>query len=431
MSSQSSVIDPRVRLAIANWDEDAPRGAVSAFCAEHGISRKSFYVLRRRAREEGQAAVLAPKSRRPKTSPTSLDPSALQFALGVRESLKESGWDYGPISVHDKMKAMGLDTPSIASLARYFHAQGVVEANAKKRPRASYRRFVYPLPNACWQLDATEWVLNKGRKCVIFQLEDDHSRLAIASLAASSENATAAVKVFKKGIAAYGIPQRLLTDNGAALNPQRRGFLGRLSRYAQSLGVETITGKPYKPTTQGKNERFHQTLFRWLNTQPLVDTLDQLQAQLDHFDALYNDRPHQGLPQRQTPNQVWKASPLACPPQPRLSPAPTDPASTPTQTQPASPRSEGIDQRIPGQRLQTVYQTGTICVNDTLYYAANSLSRHDVIVSWDENGIIITTITSEIIAEYDWAPPKTKYVGKSKARYYKTPTLQPQVSPMS
>jgi hypothetical protein len=35
---------------------------------------------------------------------------------------------------------------------------------------APYRRFVYPAPNACWQLDATEYVLAGGRKCVIFQL---------------------------------------------------------------------------------------------------------------------------------------------------------------------------------------------------------------------------------------------------------------------
>lgn len=431
MSTQSNVIDPRVRLAIASWDEDAPRGAVSAFCAEHGISRKSFYVLRRRALEEGQAAVLQPRSRRPKTSPTRLKNEVFEEAVRVREVLKESGWDYGPISVHDKMKDMKLEAPSIASLARYFRAQGLSQPEPQKRPRSSYRRFVYPAPNACWQLDATEWVLNHGRRCVIFQLEDDHSRLAIASLAASSENATAAVKVFKKGIAAYGIPQRLLTDNGAALNPHRRGFLGRLSRYAQSLGVETITGKPYRPTTQGKNERFHQTLFRWLNARPLVDTLDELQAQLDEFDAEYNNRPHQGLPQRQSPNQAWNATALATPPRPPLHPIPHAENNQEEDKLLASPRSEAINPRIPGQRIQTVYQTGTISVNDTLYYVANALRGQDVIVTWDENGLVITTIVGEVITEYAWAPTKTKYVGKSKARYHKPLHHQPQVLPMS
>ena len=62
-------IDPRVRLAIAQWPDDAPRGAVSTFCAEHGISRKSFYELRKGATVDRSAAVLEPRSRRPQSSP--------------------------------------------------------------------------------------------------------------------------------------------------------------------------------------------------------------------------------------------------------------------------------------------------------------------------------------------------------------------------
>jgi transposase InsO family protein len=42
-----------------------------------------------------------------------------------------------------------------------------------------------------------------------------------------------------------------------------------------SLGVEPITGKTYKPTTQGKNERSNQTLFRFLDKQPLAETLNR------------------------------------------------------------------------------------------------------------------------------------------------------------
>jgi putative transposase len=163
----------------------------------------------------------------------------------------------------------------------------------REKPRASYRRFVYPQPNACWQLDATEYVLTGGRKCVIFQLIDDHSRLAVASHVAWGETSEAAIAVVTKGVAARGVPQRLLSDNGAALNPSRHGVLGQLVIYLRSLGVGAITGKPYKPTTQGKNERFHQTLFRFLDKQPLAGTLEQLQAQVDQFDAIYNTaRPH-------------------------------------------------------------------------------------------------------------------------------------------
>jgi putative transposase len=108
------------------------------------------------------------------------------------------------------------------------------------------------------------------------------------------------------------------------LNPSRRGITGQLVTYVTSLGVEAITGKPYKPTTQGKNERFHQTLFRYLDKQPLADTLEQLQAQVDEFDRIYNtERPHHALPGRITPQQAWDATPKADPPRPRPSQTPT------------------------------------------------------------------------------------------------------------
>jgi hypothetical protein len=102
-------IDPGVRLAISQWPEDASRGAVSAFCDEHGISRKSFYELRKGALVEGPAAVLEPKSRRPRSSPSKLTEEVKVHAVQVRAALEASGLDHGPISVHEKMRAMGLD----------------------------------------------------------------------------------------------------------------------------------------------------------------------------------------------------------------------------------------------------------------------------------------------------------------------------------
>lgn len=78
-----------------------------------------------------------------------------------------------------------------------------------------WRRFVSPAPNAYWQLDATEYVLTRGRKCVIFRLIDDHSRYALASHVAWGETAEAAIAVFDKAAASHGVPQRLLPLSGA------------------------------------------------------------------------------------------------------------------------------------------------------------------------------------------------------------------------
>jgi hypothetical protein len=63
--------------------------------------------------------VLEPRSRRPGSSPSELSDEVKEQAIGVRAALEASGLDHGPISVHEKMRAMGLDpVPSTASRPR-------------------------------------------------------------------------------------------------------------------------------------------------------------------------------------------------------------------------------------------------------------------------------------------------------------------------
>lgn len=408
--SANEPIDPAVRLAIANWPDDAPRGAVTTFCAEHAISRKSFYELRKRAWAEGQAAVLEPRSRRPKTSPMKVDQEVKDQAVSVRAALEVSGLDHGPISVHDKMASMGLPVvPSIASLARIFREAGVARLEPKKKPRAAWRRFVYPAPNACWQMDATEYVLTKGRTCVIFQLEDDHSRMIVASHVAWAETADAAIATFDKGVSGYGVPQRLLTDNGIALNPSRRGYHGQLTTHVGALGVEAITGKPHKPTTQGKNERLHSTLFRWLDKQPLASTLDELQAQVDQFDHIYNtERPHQGLPGRITPLTAYLATAKTEPPRPA--------SKRPETKAPHRLPSQAPSDLPTGTRVMRVRANGTIRLQRVAYMIDSRLAGHEVLVITDGHTILITDLDGEILIEQTRPALGVTYVGNGRPR---------------
>ena len=412
----SEPIDPRVRLAISQWPDDAPRGAVSTFCAEHGISRKSFYELRKRARADGPAAVLEPRSRRPHSSPSTLTEEVKEQAVAVRAALEASGLDHGPISVHDKMRAMGLgQVPSTAALARIFREAGVARLEPKKKPRSAWRRFVYPAPNACWQLDATEYVLTGGRKCVIFQLIDDHSRYAVASHVAWSETAEAAITVVDKAIAAHGVPQRLLTDNGIALNPSRRGYVGQLVDHVTRLGVEAITGKPYKPTTQGKNERFHATLFRYLDKQPLADTLAELQTHVDTFDRIYNtERPHQGLPGRVTPATAWQATPKVEPPRPRPDrPEWIDrPAANRYRSVPAPPPPD-----LPADTIiKTLTSAGTFMLDSVHYMVGGPHRFQQVLIVTDGDKITVADLNGEILIEHARPAPGITYVGNGRPR---------------
>ncbi len=332
----------------------------------------------------------------------------------MRAALEASGLDHGPISVHDKMRAMGLHVvPSVASLARVFRQAGVARLEPRKKPRAAFRRFVYPAPNACWQIDATEYVLTGGRKCVIFQLIDDHSRYAVASHVAWSETASDAIAVMDKAVAVHGVPQRLLSDNGLAFNPTRRGYLGQFVIHIKRMGVEPITGKPYKPTTQGKNERFHQTLFRYLDKQPIAATLAELQGQVDEFDRIYNtERPHQGLPGRVTPLTAWQATPKADAPRP----AP----AVPTTEQPA-PEPRATPARMPkalpsGTHSKTLNSNGTFNLDSVVYAVGLWLAYQDVLITIDGDRIIVTDLHGEVLITHTRAAPGVRYVGTGRPR---------------
>ena len=399
---------------------------MTTFCEEHQISRKTFYAIRARVRTDGAAAALEPRSRRPKTSPTKLTDAVKHDALGVRAALESSGLDHGPISVHDKMHALGMTpAPSVAALARIFRETGVARLEPKKKPRSAWRRFVYPAPNACWQLDGTEYVLTGGRRCVILQLIDDHSRYAVASHVAWGETSEAAITVFDKAVAAHGVPQRLLSDNGVSLNPSRRGLLGQLVVHVMGLGVEPITGKPYKPTTQGKNERFHQTLFRYLDKQPLAASLAELQAQVDAFDHIYNtQRPHQGLPGRITPLMAWEATPKTEAPRPtheRLRSSAV-PRSRPTRVQVATDPHEDT-------QIKTLTTAGTFRLNGVTYKVDGGRGLEQVLVITDGDTITVADLHGEILIEHTRPAPGVTYVGNGRPRGpHPSP---PKASPMS
>lgn len=123
---------------------------------------------------------------------------------------------------------------------------------------------------------------------------------------------------FRAAIAEHGIPASTLTDNGMVFTTRFAGGQGGRNSFEaelRRLGITQKNGNPRHPQTQGKVERFRQTLKNWLAAQaPQPATLAQLQALLDAFTAIYNhQRPHRSLPHRATPATAYSARPEAVP----------------------------------------------------------------------------------------------------------------------
>ena len=371
---------------------------VARVCREYGVARSVFYVKLARFRAAGSAG-LAPRSRAPRSRPTTCAERVVEAVVRARKQLADAGWDNGAQSIRWRL----LDTaragdpgcldlaevPARATIHRLLVARGQVQAQPRKRPRRATRRFVHPAPNAVWQIDGTEVTLTDGaattgtrtatRTAVVVQVIDDHSRLDVACHAAVSENADAVWEALCSGFDRYGHPACVLSDNGTAFSVKRRGGgLVAMERRLAELGITTIVSSIGHPQTCGKNERVHQTLQRWLAARPAAATLTELQDLLDTYRAGYNHRRHQAL-DGDTPLQRFHASPPAHPagPAPRVAGSSTRTVSA-TGVIGFAGASIGVGRRHAGKTAQLYWQGDrvTVLVDDTV--AASLTLDHSV-----------------------------------------------------
>src|SRR3569623_282120 len=268
---------------------------VAEVAAEHGGSRSWLYELLARYREHGDEGLL-PRSRRPRHCPTRTPDSVEDQIVRWRKRLTDQGLDAGAATIHVHLIRAGGPTPSVATIWRILARRGFIAPQPAKRPRSSYTRFEADLPNERWQADITHWRLANGRTVEVLNVIDDHSRLLVASLAATVFDGLAVLETFKKATRTYGEPASLLTDNGTVFTTRAVGGHNALETHLAARGIKAVHSRPYHPQTCGKVERIHQTENNWLTTQPKVTSLPALQHQLDQFRRLYNQtRPHRAL----------------------------------------------------------------------------------------------------------------------------------------
>jgi transposase InsO family protein len=285
--------------------------SVTSAAAEYGMSRQYLHKLLVRYRDDGLDGLEA-RSRAPQTSPHAVTDRVRDRIVQLRRALTAAGTDAGPVTIAWHLTQDGLRAPSTSTIRRILHAAGLITPEPRKRPRSSYIRFEAAQPNETWQSDFTHWRLADGTDVEILNWLDDHSRLLLSCTPHRPVTGRDVVDTFLACTDTYGPPASTLTDNGRVYTARHGGGRNEFEYVLAALGIRQKNGAPNHPQTQGKIERFHQTLKRWLNARPRVRTIRELQTQLDAFREHYNTaRPHRA--HGATPAIAYAAAPKAAP----------------------------------------------------------------------------------------------------------------------
>ena len=367
--------------------------SVTAAAAEYGVSRQYLHKLLARYRDEGLDG-LKPRSSAPLTSPQAVTDRVRDRIVQLRAALTAAGTDAGPVTIAWHLTQDGLQAPSTSTIRRILHAAGLITPEPRKRPRSSYIRFEAAQPNETWQSDFTHWRLTDGTDVEILNWLDDHSRLLLSCTAHHPVTGRTVVDTFLHCVDEFGPPASTLTDNGRVYTARHGGGRNEFEYVLAALNIRQKNGTPNHPQTQGKIERFHQTLKRWLTARPRAATIAELQAQLDQFRVYYNTaRPHRA--HGTTPEIAFAATPKAAP----------------------AGHSDRAHYRI---RHDHVDPNGKISFRRAarmhhLGIGANHRGKRCILIADEHTVTVIHLDTGEIIATNTIAPDKTYWRNTMKA----------------
>lgn len=285
--SEVSKMDQRLefcRLA------EAPGANMARLCARFGVSRQTGYVWLGRYRALG-AAGMTERSRRPSCSPLRSDPQTEAAVLAVRA--QHPAW--GGRKIAAVLRAERGASPAASTVTAILKRHGVaLNAGAGK---TVYTRFEHDRPNALWQMDFKGHVgLASGGRLHPLTVIDDCSRYALCVAACDNER-TATVRAHLEAVfRVYGLPDRIMTDNGAPWGNGPGDRFTPLGVFLIDQDIGIVHARPYHPQTMGKDERFHRSLKAEALCGPAFADLERAQAGLDRFRHSYNTRrPHEAL----------------------------------------------------------------------------------------------------------------------------------------
>jgi len=254
------------------------------------ISRRYIYKLVQKHKKMGVQAYEARKAGRHKLP---LNPKFVKKVMEIRQ--KD---DYGSEKIHFVIRREGFIV-SQRQIQRILDEQGLTEPCEKRRGQRSYVRYQWPISNYMWHCDWSEY--QHEQYCAFI---DDRSRRIMAAGRFANATKEHTLFVFYQAMLTNNVcPVIVLSDKGTQFfaNIRTKKWQRVLSEFEQelnSLGIELWTSRRNHPQTNGKMEKWFDTMKRRRKKHP--------EESLQEFVKWYNEeRIHHAL-SYQTPEEAYQ-----------------------------------------------------------------------------------------------------------------------------
>jgi putative transposase len=219
-------------------------------------------------------------------------------------------WNRIPDQVRDDILELALDEPELSprelaarfiDTKRYFVSEASVYRLLKSHDLIASPAFIVvkaadefkdktTAPNQLWQTDFTYLKVIGWGWFYLSTILDDFSRYIVAWKLCTTMKADDVTETLNLALEASGLDQvhvvhrpRLLSDNGPSY------ISGDLAKWLDERNIEHLRGAPCHPQTQGKIERWHQTLKNRILLENYYFPGD-LEAKIAAFVEHYNHR---------------------------------------------------------------------------------------------------------------------------------------------
>ena len=247
-------------------------------------------------------------------------------ALEDKVSRPSKVWNKIPDDIREEIVRLALDEPELSprelavkftDTRFYFVSEASVYRLLKARDLITSPAFVVikaanefkdktTAPNQMWQTDFTYLKVIGWGWFYLSTVMDDYSRYIIAWKLCTNMAASDVTDTLEMALQASGCDQlpaqtkgpRVLSDNGPSY------VADELAQWLDAQNMDHVRGAPYHPQTQGKIERWHQTLKNRILLENYFlpgDLKQKIEAFVDHYN---HDRYHESL-KNLTPADVY------------------------------------------------------------------------------------------------------------------------------